>query len=205
MGFPHDTPGRASQSKYWTLFGLYMIAVPALLIGGVVSMVQGSWVLGLLLIVGVIPLGIYWRVIMMRRCRDIGWPAFLPWLIFGGQFAAGFGLQIGAVSGTAPGWSMVALPLVLGLVDFVFSIVIGCIGSRQGPDYAQVFGNGPEFQRTQPAEPGGDRYDDAIARALEAHRRGESVVGAARPASPLRRPSPVLAGRPVASFGRRVV
>ena len=108
MGFPHDTPGRASQSKYWTLFGLYMIAVPALLI------------------VGVIPLGIYWRVIMMRRCRDIGWPAFLPWLIFGGQFAAGFGLQIGAVSGTAPGWSMVALPLVLGLVDFVFSIVIGC-------------------------------------------------------------------------------
>jgi uncharacterized membrane protein YhaH (DUF805 family) len=208
MGFPSDTSGRASQSKYWTLFGVYMIAVPVLLIGGLIAIVQGSIGLGLMLIVAIVPLGIYWRVIMMRRCRDIGWPAFLPWLIFGLQFATSFGISSGSVEGAGPGavLSMLALPLLLGLADFVFSIVIGCIGTKQGADYAAVFGDGPEpSQRTRPAgSPDGegpDRFDDAIARALEAHRRGESVVGA--PSAP--RPAPAMPGRPAGTFGRRII
>src|SRR3989337_692291 len=116
MGFPSDSSGRVSQGKYWALFGTYMIAVPVLLFGGLGAMVQGSIGLGLLLIIAIVPLGIYWRVIMMRRCRDIGWPAFLPWVVFGLQFASSFGLQLGSVAGATPGaiLSMLAPPLLAG-------------------------------------------------------------------------------------------
>jgi hypothetical protein len=103
---------------------------------------------------------------------------------------------------------MVILPLALGLFDFVFMIVIGCIGTKRDVDYETVFGDGPaQFQKSRPtgAMPSDiddpDRYDDAIARALEAHRRGETVVGAA----PAPRAVPAMPGRPAVSFGRRVI
>jgi uncharacterized membrane protein YhaH (DUF805 family) len=212
MGFPADNSKRVSQGKYWALFGAYMVATVALLGGGVVAIVQGSIGLGLLMIVAIVPLGIYWRVIMMRRCRDIGWPAFLPWAIFGLQFVTSFLGQASFLGGTTPSLGLLMLPLLLGLADFVFSIVIGCMGSKREFDYNAVFDDyrgeyRDEPQRTRPASAapavagaGGDRFDDAIARALEAHRRGESVLDA-RPAA---RPAPAMPARAPAGFGRKM-
>jgi uncharacterized membrane protein YhaH (DUF805 family) len=204
MTFQGNTAGRVSQGKYWLLFGIYMIAVPALLIGGFVMMLQGSIGAGALMILSIIPLGIYWRVIMMRRCRDIGWPAFLPWVIFGLQMILPFVTGQSFLTAPEPGdYSALTLPMSLVMVDFAFSIVIGCISGTR--DQAFDFDAMRESAR---ADYGGassasetDRFDDAIARALDAQRRGESILdGPPRAAQPA--PGP---GRPVPTFGRRVV
>ncbi len=212
MAFAGNKAGRVSQSRYWMLFGINMIAVALLLIGGIVAIVGRIYPLGLLMIGAIFPLGIYWRVIMMRRCRDIGWPASLPWIFFGLQMVASFNLQATAFTsrlthGTAGATSGSAFLLVsaLGLLDFVFTVVIGCVATKQSPDYADIFGDGPVAeQRSAPrdgASPQGgpDRFDDAIARALEAHRQREAARGVAQPAAA----APAPLARP--SFGRRVV
>jgi uncharacterized membrane protein YhaH (DUF805 family) len=205
MGFPVDGAGRVSQGKYWALFGAYMISVPVLMFAGVFAILGGSFLTGMVLMVAIIPLGAYWRVIMMRRCRDIGWPAFVPWLIFGLQIVTSFTLTSGAGAGATPDLSMFLVPLVLGAVDFVFMIVIGCIGTRRAVDYEDVFSGGSgRVEQTRPATAGSDgpdRYDDAIARALEAHRRGESTLSP----PPAARPAPVTPTRAAVGFGRRVV
>jgi len=175
-------------------FGANVILVAICLIGGVIEIARGSWAIGLLMIVAIVPLGIYFRVIMMRRCRDIGWPAFLPWLSFGLQFVASFSASHNLQSlryGGTPSPSLLSLPLFMALADFVFAIAIGCIRSKDSFDY---IGSG-EDERYQPSRPGpstpsvrvvqssfasaggpgsddDDRYDAAIARALEAHRSG---------------------------------
>jgi uncharacterized membrane protein YhaH (DUF805 family) len=224
MSFEVETAGRVSQGKYWAFFGANMILIPLLLIGGAVEIVRGSWGIGLLMIVAVVPLGISWREIMMRRCRDIGWPAFLPWLSFGMQFLVSFSAtqSLGSLRhGGAPSVSTLSLPLFMALADFAFSIVIGCIGTKAGFDYTGMLGDGRDpFQQprgrhsaqsvrlvqssAQGLDPGGDdedRYDAAIARALEAHRRGDSAVAPPQPrASAPSRPLP-----PGGGFGRRLV
>lgn len=205
MAFPENNAGRVNQSRYWVLFGINMIAIPTLLIGGVVALIHGSFLLGLLMIAAILPVGIYWRVTMMRRCRDIGWPAAAPWIIFGLQMAASFSLQLHHGAAVAAAGSAFLLVSALALVDFVFSIVIGCIGTKQAVDYEDIFGDGPgTAQRPGPRDadrrPGGpDRLDDAIARALEAHRRKEAVGSATQPSQP----APPHLARPSASFGRR--
>lgn len=221
MGFPRDDAKRVSQGQYWALFGAYMLAALILLVGGSVELARASLGLGLLMIAAIVPLGIYWRVVMMRRCRDIGWPAFLPWLLFGLEFAASFSItmsQLGARRGAAPDLSLAVLPLLLGLADFAFSIVIGCIGSKHQMDYETVFGDGPGYvQRprvfadvptgadvqTGAGDP--DQFDEVIARALEAHRRGESLLGGVPRPAPAATSSPSPAARAPGSFGRRVI
>jgi uncharacterized membrane protein YhaH (DUF805 family) len=208
MGFPRDEAGRVSQSKYWALFGAYMLAVPVLLIGGIVSLASSGVGVGLLMIAAIVPLGMYWRVIMMRRCRDIGWPTFLPWLSFGLQSLSSLSIRHAVLSGAAPALSLLLVPLLIAFADFAFSIVIGCIRTKDSVDYEAVFGDGPEpFRDARPASaiPAGydapDRFDAAIARALEAHRRGESILDPA----PAARPAPAMPARPASGFGRRVI
>jgi uncharacterized membrane protein YhaH (DUF805 family) len=210
MAFAGNNAGRVNQSRYWTMFGVIMIAIIMLVAGGVVAVAQRSYLFGFLMIAAVLPLGIYWRVIMMRRCRDIGWPAFLPWLFFGLQMAASFNLQASTLlhsshgATVAAGGSGFVLASVLALGDFVFSVVIGCVATKQTVDYADVFGDGPgTLQRTglrgAEARPGGpDRFDEAIARALEARRQREQAAGVTQAAAP----TPAPPARP--SFGRRV-
>jgi uncharacterized membrane protein YhaH (DUF805 family) len=222
MGFAVERRGQVDQGTYWAFFGGTMILIPALLFGGAAAVLHGTFGTGLLMIAAILPVGIYWRVIMMRRCRDIGWPAFLPWLSFGLQFVASYSamhsLQVMRY-GVPPSASMLSMPLVMAFADFAFSITIGCIRSKAVVDYAAVFGDapgsygpGPSSQAARsPGSPllqpnsggaeGRDRFDEAIARALEAHRRGESIIGsppAPRPAQsdPPRRPG---------GFGRRIV
>jgi uncharacterized membrane protein YhaH (DUF805 family) len=207
MAFAENVAGRVSQNRYWALFGIFMIAIPVLLIGGVVAIVQGSFLPGLLMIGAILPLGIYWRVIMMRRCRDIGWPASLPWIFFGLQMAASVNFQLNHGAPGAAAHSALLLPSALALGEFIFAIVIGCVATKQAVDYADVFGDGPgTSQRTgsrdgEPRQGGPDRFDDAIARALEAHRQREAGGGATQPSAP----APAHLARPIPSFGRRAV
>lgn len=204
MAYPNDNPGRVGQSRYWFMFVANMVAVTVLLVGGLAMLFTGAYIVALLMLFAVIPVGIYWRVIMMRRCRDIGWPAFLPWLFFGLQFVVSFTVQLGSLTDPS-NLSLLSLPLLLATADFVFSIVIGCIGTKQEPDHHGRYGvgNDPRSARAghgsgeSDEANGGDRFDDAIARALEKHRRGESVLDAAP------RAAPTAPTRP--TFGRRVV
>lgn len=206
MAFAGNNAGRVGQSRYWALFGITMITMALLLIGGGFAALQGSYGLGLLMIAAIAPVGIYWRVIMMRRCRDIGWPAAAPWITSAVQVAMTLSLRSshGAV-GTGVGSAFLLISLV-GLADFAFTIVIGCIGTKQAVDYGAIFGDGPgAMQRTQPREgeplrDGPDRFDDAIARALEAHRR-EAARGMTQPSHPV----PAHLARRSAGFGRRAV
>lgn len=220
MAFPVNDRRRIGQSGYWAMLGVNILAIVALLVGGLVLLFSGAYVVGILVLLAIAPVGIYFRVIMMRRCRDIGWPAFLPWAFFGAAFLFNFGL-FGGGAGSSPG--ALALPLLIGLADFVFMIVIGCIGSKEagGAYYEEVFGSGHAAPvRTGPASAGpaasavpsyrdadpdgGDeqaRWDAAIARALQ----GQNA--AADPAR--QRPRPVArpqGPRPAAPvFGRRAV
>jgi uncharacterized membrane protein YhaH (DUF805 family) len=193
-----------SQSKYWLIFAIYMIAVPVLLIGGFITMLQGRVGSGTLMIAAIIPLGIYWRVIMMRRCRDIGWPAFLPWVFFGLQVVLPIASGGSFLSGGGPETSgAMVLSLLISVADFGFSIVIGCIKARPGAATdLDAMREAARAARAGGAEPGTDRFDQAIARAIEAQRRGESILDA--PAQPAR-PASSPAARPVPSFGRKVV
>jgi uncharacterized membrane protein YhaH (DUF805 family) len=130
MSIAVDDPGRIGQSKYWMYFGGNLVLAPALLIGGLYAMFSGSFGLGILSILLVLPLAIYFRVIMMRRCRDIGWPTFLPWL------AIGFAVLMGFMSGSrmtanpAHLYSSLGLPMFVNALDFIFMITIGCISSK---------------------------------------------------------------------------
>jgi hypothetical protein len=100
--------------------------------------------------------------------------------------------------------------LLIGFADFVLVIALGCVRSKNVEiDYGDVFGGEPLDRRAAPAHrqeghraPSGEhpdaaREDDAIARALEAHRRGS-----AEPA-PLPQPVPMAAAARVAGFGRK--
>jgi uncharacterized membrane protein YhaH (DUF805 family) len=209
------TAGRVGQSRYWAFFGANMLLVPLMLGFGLYQIITGSFASGIVTILLIAPLGLYFRVIMMRRCRDIGWPAFLPWAFFGAQFFVYFAGPAGAMVGGMPSMSVLLLPMVLGLADFVFTVVLGCMRSRH-VNYAPVFDDGaapmgmtrpltaspaagPALNSVSPALDGPDldRFDAAIARALAAQRDG----GAPATAGPA--PAPAGMTRPASGFGRK--
>ena len=226
MGFEPQGKPVCSQSSYWTQFAINFVAVFGLLAFSIYSLFTGHWATALLAFLLMVPVGIYFRVVMMRRCRDIGWPPFLPWLFFGGGILGNMG-RITAGSAAALKTGMLGLPLLIGLADFIFMIVIGCIASKR-QNYAAVFEDDPRAGLSQPAtrrsEPARSpayhspdssaprsstppaeseqeaRWDAAIANALAAREMAED-----QPAPQQRpfAPSP-LAGRP-GGFGRRVV
>lgn len=225
MGFEPQGKAVCSQSSYWTQFAINFVAVFGLLAFSIYSLFTGHWATALLAFLLMVPVGIYFRVVMMRRCRDIGWPPFLPWLFFGGGILGNMG-RITAGSAAALKTGMLGLPLLIGLADFVFMIVIGCIASKR-QDYAAVFEDDPRSGAFQPATRRGEparrpayntadsaprsstppaeseqeaRWDAAIANALAAREMAED-----QPAPQQRPFAPApLAGRP-GGFGRRVV
>jgi len=119
--------GRVGQIAYWVWFGASIVVTLALCGAGVYELASGAVMMGFVLLILILPLSIYFRVIMMRRCRDINWPAFLPWVSLG----------ICVLAGTMSGWQAGAtrqmplsppiLPMILSLLDFAFVIVLGCI------------------------------------------------------------------------------
>lgn len=134
MSYPENDLGTVSQSSYWMYFLGCMVGAVAVLVGGVSLVLKGSYVMGVVCVLLVLPLSLYFRVIMMRRCRAIGWPVFLPWLTL--FLTYGFGLVSGMFTARHPyaiGQSLsgaAGFGALIGLVDFVFQIVIGCIGSK---------------------------------------------------------------------------
>lgn len=129
----HVYQGRVSQSQYWTAFGINVVACLFLAVSGFTLIISGSIVAGFLLILCVIPVGIYFRVIMMRRCRDIGWPPSLPWIMLGVGFFANAANILGggrADAAEITAASVFGLPLIVGLLDFALMIVMGCIRGR---------------------------------------------------------------------------
>lgn len=118
--------GRLSQPEYWLYFGCYML----ISIGSLVSIfyfaMESRFAISLLAFFILTVSGLGFRVIEMWRCRDIGWPASLPWWLFGSQFLLGifsgiFGLPMSA---------MIVISILLGVIDFGFAIGIGCMPTR---------------------------------------------------------------------------
>lgn len=152
----HDDkdPSRVGRSTYWMYYvGITCVAL-ALYGWGIYEVVRFH--LRPIAFGFVIPsiLGIYLRVIAGRRCRDIGWSAFLPWL--GLVMIIGWGVINGlrAVHNPAAMLGMAGVTMVVsmlvGIADFIFMIVIGCIGSATDkPDYR---GSEP-VGRHEPARP----------------------------------------------------
>lgn len=130
MSFPVEAPGRVNQLTYWLYFGGNTALTGVLLLGGIFAILTGSFGTGVVMLMLLLPVAIYFRVIMMRRCRDIGWPAFLPWAAFvalaGLGAVSGFPQKLLAGAGTE-GAVMIGL---VSLADFLLTIIIGCIGSK---------------------------------------------------------------------------
>ena len=210
MAFPVHDGRRIGRSGYWTMFVVNILAVTALLVGGFVAIFSGNFVLGILMLIAIVPVGIYFRVVMMRRCRDIGWPAALPWIFFGAGMFASFG-TFSQVLGSRGELPTLGLSWLVSLADFAFMVVIGCIAGRsgQGIDYEATFGpDAYDYDRPNPAratapayrgeaderdEDRDARWDAAIQNAL--NKRGGTGDSVSRTPAPIR----------PATFGRRPI
>ena len=213
MAFEADNRGRVGQSTYWMFFGGYVVGSLLLLIGGIAELFSGAWLIGMLCILVLLPVGLYFRVIVMRRCRDIGWPASLPWILFGLQMVAALFFRPSHVSGQSAALMLLGPPALLGLVDFVFTIAVGCIPTKSRSWEAFHDGFDP---RDLPQAPRG--YLDSVVQARPKASRvprgiDEPAPGPApqfgarpsqthTPATPLAAPT---GPRPNGGFGRRVV
>ncbi len=141
--------GRIGQTDYWIFFGVYFVLCIFLIVGSISALVNGSLGLALIAMLLIPVLNIWFRVIMMRRCRDIGWPTFLPWITFALSFLSGF---VGGASGGGAAAMLsgaLIIPMILGLIDFAFMIAIGCISSQSfsmpdARDYERLYRDLPQ-------------------------------------------------------------
>jgi uncharacterized membrane protein YhaH (DUF805 family) len=225
--------GRIGRSQYWIALAVYLAAVVILVGASFYFLLTLNLAIAIAAFLIVAPLGIYFRVLMMRRCRDIGWPASLPWLIFaasvGASMFGGLG-SLGASVGSPTGIKGLligglGLPLLISLIDLGFTILIGCIRTKDmGENLAQLFGPGPndpvparpiahgdepwaDAPRRDPVpstpvhgESDYSSFDAAVARALEARRNPEPQLMT----EPATAPAPAAHAR-VAGFGRKLV
>lgn len=207
MTYYVEDKSRVGRSTYWMYYIGIAIGSVALYGWSIYELISMNFVPAIFGFIIPSILSIYFRVIAMRRCRDIGWPAFLPWV------SMGLTMLCGAINGANAALnptqalgvisaSMIVAVLV-GLADFVFLIVIGCLESADG-GYADAFGGAPYEPDDLPDTPHG--YVDVM---------GRKAVPA-RPARPIPKsygedqtpapatPQPAIAPA-VRGFGRRVV
>lgn len=162
MSFGSQDKNRITRSRYWLAMLINCVAVTVLLVGGIMALFDGSYVLGIGMMLAIVPVGIYFRVIMMRRCRDIGWPAYLPWALFGAGILGFFitaGSSFGGISNALDGGvgagsalsGLSVIPSIVGLVDFGVMIALGCIAGTPTHDYSDVFGEDPGAFSGQPS------------------------------------------------------
>jgi uncharacterized membrane protein YhaH (DUF805 family) len=217
MSFSVQDSGRVGQSAYWAYFGANMILVPILFFGGLYEIASGGWGTGALCIMLVLPLGIYFRVIMMRRCRDIGWPAFLPWVMLGLGILTNMMVMSRITANPTEATSALIMPAIVTIADFAIMIVIGCLATKDqhpdfGGDYESLYQpiDRPAAGGTDPGFDAGpidsvtsesDRWDAAIARRLAAQ---QSSPCEAAPAEHGAEPYPQVQ-RAATGFGRRVI
>ncbi|MEL1249186.1 DUF805 domain-containing protein [Aurantiacibacter gilvus] len=230
----HESGGaRVSRSRYWLMFFVILVASIVLIGLSIGAFANGEIAVGIIAFLLIAPLNVYFRVIMMRRCRDIGWAPALPWITFGLGIVASI-LSLGSIATLDPavvlggsGFSM-----LVSLADLVLMVALGSVRSKPQVDYRDVFDGydhqGAPQQRTGPRAMAGsgtpqpgrvtngatvaatgstDAMDDAIARALENYKRTGSAVPelATAGSSPVRQRSPQAAPARVAGFGRKKV
>lgn len=222
MAFPVNDGTRVRRGRYWTLFFVNMVAIIVLIGISLGAVANEAWALAIIAFLLIVPVGLYFRVVMMRRCRDIGWPPALPWITFGLGIFASF-INFGSVASMDPSVLMGSMGLssLVSLADFGLMIALGAVKGRSDMDYHEVFGDGPVQQaRTAPRtdtdfaapRPGlatgdSDAMDDAIARALDNYRRTGSAVPNEAPveARPRRTAPAVPPTTRATGFGRKMI
>jgi uncharacterized membrane protein YhaH (DUF805 family) len=165
---------RIGVSDYWLSF----LASYGVFFAGIVGLVFASFTKsGFFMLVSILALlgsSIYMRIAQMQRCNDIGWPWQTPWVVFGVGLAVSVISQLGGIIALL----MLPMLIIVGLADFAFAIVLGCIPSRQ---FAQ-----PEFD----PQAYRDNYRDygapnfSAAQAAEVEARKKVTVAAAQAATP---------------------
>lgn len=196
------------RSAYWLRIVVLFVAMMALLAFAFGAFVTGNFGTALLCVALFLPAGIYFRIVQMRRCRDIGWPAFLPWVIFG-VLLLNTASTFSDVNSASQLMTGSAMSMVLSLADFVFMVVIGCIAGRSdaGRDPVKDTYGSVTLRHGGDASEGGDDdpYGDVIARAMDNYRRTGSVTpGQAAPKVSQAAARPAIPPR-VAGFGRKAV
>ena len=196
---------RVGRLTYWMYYVGIMVLTWAMYGWGIYEFVKLNLVPIVFGFIAPTILSIYFRIIAMRRCRDIGWPAYLPWLTISLLVACGVisGLQAGLHPGSSLGTIGVSVMLggVLGLADFIFLIVIGCVGGADTGD--DSFEGGHFDRQTLPSAPRGyvsglDSYArNQRARPMpQAYDEGDTRFSAGNHSEQ---------ARPVGGFGRRSV
>ena len=194
---------RIGRSRYWLHFLICLVVGIALVVGAVTAFFSGSFGLAIVLLLPLLATGIWFRIVMMRRCRDVGWPPALPWIFFAALILTS-GAGFGAISTGDPTalFASTGLSWLVQIGDFVLVMILGFKRGIGAPDYRTVFGDGPDEARDNDGD-----ADDAIARALENYRRtGSAVPQQSRPAKTARRSVPQKAPQPVmqaGGFGRK--
>jgi len=136
MSFHVDDRGRIGQSSYWLHFGGYILGVMLLFAVCAYQVVTAHYVTAIIAFLTIAPLSIYFPVIMMRRCRDIGWPVILPWLpmiasAVNGAVWSFYGLRTHQFHPTGS----ISISALVGGFDLVLQIVLGCMESKGGGGY----------------------------------------------------------------------
>ena len=212
MSYTVNDPSRVGRLTYWMYYVGFMVLTWGMYGWAIYEYVKFNLIPIVFGFVAPFILSLYFRVIASRRCRDIGWPAFLPWVTWMLPVALGVlgGLQAGMQAGLHPGvppaaaiasmGAAMVLSMLMGLLDFVFLIVIGCLDSQEA-------GYDPDF---------GHRYDprdmpQAPRRGLDGapvHQRAQRIPQShdEPPAAPIRTTNHGdIPARAVQGFGRRGV
>lgn len=214
---------RIGRQGYW--FWLLGLGVGTIVLGfiAVTAALAGSFSLIAVFFLAMIGGGIWFRFVQMRRCRDAGWPAALPWIMFGLVMVTSVFSMMSLVSAAASGdlsalsaGGLSGLSTIAGLADFCFTIALGFVPGKDAARGGHGGSGGVQLRYAGGHDPADGEHegDDPIARALENYRRtGSAVPGntpapaaAARAAKPAPAPVSMPSGPPrPAGFGRRVV
>ncbi len=202
----YQQPKRLGIGPYWMRYAASFGTTIVAIIVAAFSFFAGSYGLVALACCAIVASGLYLRVIEMQRCRDIGWDPMLPWYFFGAAFLLSFLTFFGGPLAVLTS----ILGIVVGLADFVGSIVIGCLPGKaySAPEpgrpvaYASY---GAPYEGNKSADTAEDaeaRYEDAIARALADYKSVEKSDdhGMDRPAT---QPISAAPAPRVAGFGRK--
>ncbi len=198
---------RISQRAYWSALAAAVTFTGVAIGGGIAFTARDQFSLASLLFLLVVPVQIWLRVMMVRRCRAIGWPAALPWAGLAAVIAANTAALALETGGPGAG-----LPLLALLADGALMVLIGspADGGALRKVIAQTSSQPGGPTAGVPAEPTGRRdpvsreakeaeWDAAIARALSDRQGG--AADRTGPGAPAARPGPGL-NRP-GGFGRR--
>ena len=212
MSYTVNDPSRVGRQTYWMYYVGFMVLTWGMYGWAIYEYVKLNAIPIVFGFVAPFIISVYFRVIASRRCRDIGWPAFLPWVTWVLPVALGVlgGLQAGMQAGMHPGvpptaaiasmGAAMVLSMLMGLLDFVFLIVIGCLDSQEAV-YDPSFGHTYD-PRDMPQAPRG--YLDGEPAHQRAQRIPQSYGEEAPSVSTPPRASD-LGARPVQGFGRRGV